>query len=80
MTSDAGLTDALIELEQRVATATHAMRSFDPDPENAFRGLYITDEHVDRMLAGRAGDLADPVPAPTGRLATLAQRFDHGLG
>ncbi len=39
-------------IETRVrALVTHRRRD-DPSPEDPFRGLYLSDEHVDRLLAG----------------------------
>ncbi|MGW1185911.1 ATP-binding protein [Streptomyces drozdowiczii] len=37
-------------VEQRVRRAVDARRHTDPDPEDAFRGLYLTDENIARLL------------------------------
>ena len=44
MHPDDGVLVALRGLEVRVAEATERMRAGDPDPTNAFRGLYLTDD------------------------------------
>jgi ATPase family associated with various cellular activities (AAA) len=36
----------------RVRRAVEARRNVDPDPDDRFRGLYITDAHVDALLDG----------------------------
>ena len=43
-------------LEQRVRATVTRRRSNDPDADDPYRGLYISDEHVDRLF--------DPTPAP----------------
>ncbi|EIV92973.1 hypothetical protein FraQA3DRAFT_2646, partial [Frankia sp. QA3] len=40
----------LAAVEQRVRAAVAARRATDPDPDDAFRGLYLSDEHVDTLL------------------------------
>lgn len=47
---DAGILARLRSLEDRVAIATRSFRVSDPNPEDPYRGLYITDEHIDRLL------------------------------
>lgn len=37
-------------VEQRVRRAVEARQRTDPDPEDAFRGLYLTDENIVRLL------------------------------
>jgi ATPase family associated with various cellular activities (AAA) len=37
-------------VEARVAAAVAERRRTDPAPDDAFRGLYLADEHVDRLL------------------------------
>lgn len=39
-------------VEERVRSAVDRRRATDENPDDAFRGLYISDEHVDRLLAG----------------------------
>ncbi|MGW2474179.1 ATP-binding protein [Streptomyces sp. NPDC001665] len=39
-----------IAVEQRVRRAVEARQRTDPDPEDAFRGLYLTDENIARLL------------------------------
>jgi hypothetical protein len=49
-TLDADLVTRLQRLEGRVRVAAGRMREIDVDPDLAFRGLYITDEQVDRLI------------------------------
>jgi winged helix domain-containing protein/ATPase family protein associated with various cellular activities (AAA) len=44
-------------LEARVRGAVERRRSADPDPEDRFRGLYISDDQVDALLVGPSGPL-----------------------
>jgi hypothetical protein len=44
------LLDRVVLVEERVRRAVAARRQTDPDPDDAFRGLYLTDEAVDRLL------------------------------
>jgi hypothetical protein len=54
-------------VEARVRAAVDVRREIDPDPDDRFRGLYITDAHVDSLLAGSPA-------APT--LPTAEERAD----
>jgi hypothetical protein len=56
----------LARLEARVRAAVERRRAVDPDPEDRFRGLYISDDQVDRLL------LADGHPGAEIRAAVLA--------
>ncbi len=38
-------------LEGRVRTLVEYRRRFDADPDDRFRGLYVSDEHVDQLLS-----------------------------
>ncbi|TWF95522.1 ATP-binding protein [Saccharopolyspora dendranthemae] len=65
-------------VEQRVRSAVAARRATDPQPDDPHRGLYLTPDHVERILATPAkswsGDglnSADPGP----RLRRLAEDF-----
>jgi hypothetical protein len=60
-------------LEQRFAALVAHRRSDDPAPDDPFRGLYLTDDGVDRLLAGGTG--AAP-PADPGRRATVERAAD----
>ncbi|MFF9144771.1 AAA family ATPase [Streptomyces sp. NPDC014861] len=65
-------------MELRVRRAVEARRAVDPDPDDAFRGLYLTEEAVERLLdAPRPFPRADPLPPPPAgsRLGTLAADF-----
>ncbi len=83
MTPD--LAGRLVALHARVADAVARRRAGDPDPDDRFRGLYIADGEVDRLLAGPArmvesqprDSAADVTPYSdvTSRLAQLASTF-----
>ncbi|MER7519950.1 AAA family ATPase [Streptomyces sp. NPDC126499] len=65
-------------MELRVRRAVEARRAVDPDPDDAFRGLYLTEEAVERLLdAPRAFPPPEPVAraAPDSRLWSLAEGF-----
>jgi winged helix domain-containing protein/ATPase family protein associated with various cellular activities (AAA) len=49
-------------VEERVRAAVERRRAADEDPDDAFRGLYISEEHVDRLL-GEAQHAGNPVGA-----------------
>ncbi|MEV1067059.1 ATP-binding protein [Streptomyces sp. NPDC050263] len=42
--------DRVVLVEERVRRAVAARRQTDPNPDDAFRGLYLTDDAVDRLL------------------------------
>ncbi len=81
-------------LEARVRTAVSARREVDPNPDDAFKGLYVSDEDVERLLAGgwptRPGDPPEILAARArieeafangasgSRLSRLAERFSLG--
>ncbi len=46
----ADLIGRLAVIEERVRAAVAARRAVDPEPDDAFRGLYLSDEHADRLL------------------------------
>ncbi len=48
-------------MEARVRAAVERRRSVDPDPNDRFRGLYISDSQVDDLLQGRVRLVPDPV-------------------
>ncbi|MFI7361532.1 ATP-binding protein [Streptomyces sp. NPDC050149] len=72
-----------VGVEQRIRHAVEARRCTDPDPEDAFRGLYLTDENIARLLdvEGARGFPepmgTDAAPAADGesRLAALEAGF-----
>ncbi|MEU9565543.1 ATP-binding protein [Streptomyces sp. NPDC048161] len=39
-----------VAVEQRIRRAVEARQLTDPDPDDAFRGLYLTDENIARLL------------------------------
>ncbi|MGW9117557.1 ATP-binding protein [Streptomyces sp. NPDC055663] len=71
-----------VAVEQRIRRAVEARQLTDPDPDDAFRGLYLTDENIARLLdEGEARAFPYPVPdpveapaEPTG-LTSLAAEF-----
>ncbi|MGW3950397.1 ATP-binding protein [Streptomyces sp. NPDC004752] len=72
------LLDRAVLIEQRVRRAVHARQLTDPAPDDAFRGLYLSDETVHRLLD--AGPRTFAVTAPdstdTGFLAEVESRAD----
>jgi len=52
----------LAALEARIQRVVERRRDSDPDPDDRFRGLYITDDHVDALLGanGQNGNAAGP--------------------
>ena len=83
-------------LEAGVRAAVTARRQADPKPDDAFRGLYLSDRYIDALLdrrptgpAGRTDPLADLVEAAADeaeaaghhvRLRGLAQKFGLSAG
>ncbi|MFD5788497.1 ATP-binding protein [Streptomyces sp. NPDC127037] len=68
-------------VEQRIRRAVEARQHTDPDPDDAFRGLYLTDENIARLLneEGARGfpdrvEEAGVAVAPS-RLSALATDF-----
>ncbi|WP_329562271.1 ATP-binding protein [Kitasatospora sp. NBC_01266] len=76
------LWDRLGRLEQRVSAAVRARRAEDPDPDDPYRGQYLTPAAAERILAaaapdGRAGaQLGEPpAPPPGSRTERLIDTF-----
>ncbi|WP_027344154.1 ATP-binding protein [Hamadaea tsunoensis] len=72
------LQNRLAAVEAAVTLAVAARRAGDPQPDDAFRGLYLSDEHVDVALRGPvdpigavrpAGPVGPTDDSPPGRLA-----------
>ncbi|MGZ0204882.1 ATP-binding protein, partial [Streptomyces sp. RM1] len=66
-------------VEERVRHAVAARRAVDPDPDDPYRGQYLTPEAVERILAGQGGlglpgHEPPPLP-PASALGMLAARF-----
>jgi Winged helix domain, variant/ATPase family associated with various cellular activities (AAA) len=66
-------------LEMRVRTAIHARRANDSNPDDRFRGLYISDEEIDALLTASrpqstASDAADSILARVEGEADAAER------
>ncbi|MGW3996449.1 ATP-binding protein [Amycolatopsis sp. NPDC004772] len=69
------LFERLARLEQRIRDAVDSRRAADPNPDDPFRGLYLSNETIDALLEG----LREPFTpftdsAPDGRLRPLADR------
>jgi Winged helix domain, variant/ATPase family associated with various cellular activities (AAA) len=68
-------------VEARVRAAVDRRRADDSDPDDRFRGLYISDAQVDGLFGGSAGPLV-PEPAAAAiadRLATIEREADERL-
>ncbi|KQM82332.1 ATP-binding protein [Agromyces sp. Leaf222] len=77
MGQDPGLAHLLGRLgaiEDRIRRLVAARRAVDPQPDDPFRGLYLSDELIDRMLEGAPGvpDWSDA----SARLAACEQAAD----
>ncbi|MEO5834002.1 MAG: ATP-binding protein, partial [Nakamurella sp.] len=72
-------------VEDRIRALVQQRRHDDPAPDDPFRGLYVTEDDVDRLLTHRQALLSDASrnaravgatsesrPAPRGRLGDLA--------
>jgi hypothetical protein len=67
---------ALSHVELQVRHAVAARRTGDPVPDDPYRGLYLTPEAVDRILAaGPAGVTGNEPPEPGPVLGELAENF-----
>ncbi|MFE6102229.1 ATP-binding protein [Streptomyces laurentii] len=65
-------------MELRVRRAVEARREVDPDPDDVFRGLYLTEEAVERLLEEhRSFPRVHPLAAAAAdsRLGSLAREF-----
>ncbi|MFG3340756.1 ATP-binding protein [Glycomyces sp. NPDC048151] len=62
-------------VERRLRRAVAERRAADPNPDDQFRGLYLSDEAVDALLETRREPFAPPEDAGpvSGRLAALAE-------
>ncbi|MER6106075.1 AAA family ATPase [Streptomyces sp. NPDC001832] len=77
------LWERLRHVEERVRRAVAARRAADPEPDDPYRGQYLTPEAVERVLESR--DAFAPVPAhgsgpvpdspPGSRIGQLAENF-----
>ncbi|GAA1948938.1 ATP-binding protein [Amycolatopsis minnesotensis] len=72
------LAQRLSTVEARVRRAVDAMRAGDPNPDDPYRGLYLTPETIDALLTGPARqalpDEAGPAPE-VAALTALAKAF-----
>jgi hypothetical protein len=63
----------LAVVEARVRSAVARRRSADPHPDDPFRGLYLSEGQIDRLLAG-APFLAAPIPPEARSFALELER------
>jgi hypothetical protein len=71
----AHLLGRLAVVEERVRRAVAGRRELDPQPDDPFRGLYLSDEAVERVLAGRLAP-AEPDPVADAHLAAVEAAAD----
>ncbi|KND35371.1 ATP-binding protein [Streptomyces acidiscabies] len=76
---DAELWDRLRLVEERVRGAVAARKAGDPDPDDPYRGQYLTPDAVERILEGAGGLGVPPYeawePGDSSVLGVLARRF-----
>ena len=77
---DQDLADRLNQLHRHVAEAVKRFRDADLQPDDPFRGMYVSDAKADQLLEqmGQPNVIVESVgelPAGQTRLAVLAQRF-----
>jgi AAA+ superfamily predicted ATPase len=63
-------------VEARVRVAVDHRRASDPDPGDRFRGLYISEAHVDQLLAGPIHLEQAPAPELAAAVARVEARAD----
>ncbi|MGH3797720.1 MAG: ATP-binding protein [Pseudonocardiaceae bacterium] len=71
----AHLLGRLAVVEERVRRAVAVRRELDPQPDDPFRGLYLSDEAVERVLAGRL-TAAEPDPVADAHLSAAEAAAD----
>ncbi|MGH2769839.1 MAG: ATP-binding protein, partial [Actinomycetota bacterium] len=54
----------LAVVEARVSAAVARRRAGDPDPDDRFRGLYISDSYIDHLLSGASSSPGSQPPNP----------------
>ncbi|MGW2395771.1 ATP-binding protein [Kitasatospora sp. NPDC001664] len=77
--SDAHLAERVALVEQRIRRAVAARRAVDPTPDDPFRGLYLADEAVQRLLDRPVSAVPGPDTVDEGRLAE-AERLAEVTG
>ncbi|HEX2299040.1 MAG TPA: ATP-binding protein, partial [Pseudonocardiaceae bacterium] len=71
----AHLLGRLAVVEERVRRAVATRRDLDPQPDDPFRGLYLSEEAVERLLAERL-TAAEPDPIANAHLAAAEAAAD----
>ena len=67
----------LAVVESRVRATVAARRTGDPTPDDPFRGLYLNDQHVDRLLTpGAVAAVPPPDASAVAALSTVEQAAD----
>lgn len=75
------LLDRAVRVEQRVRRAVAARRLTDPHPDDAFKGLYLTEETITRLLdVGRVFPAPEDNAPPVGADSTLLPDRPTRLG
>lgn len=82
-----GVVERLRDIAAAVEAAVEARRAVDPAPDDPFRGLYLGDDEIDRLLAAAEPSLVPPGTTLTtwsgvdesDRLGATAQRFSLDL-
>jgi hypothetical protein len=77
--SSAYLRLRLAALEAGVRAAVDRRRAVDPDPDDRFRGLYISDAEVERLLAASADGDGTPVGGAPDQLAEIEAWADRAV-
>jgi len=77
--SRAQLFGRLAIIEAAVRASVGYRRIDDPQPDDPFRGLYVSDEHVDRLLEGPSGPSERKAQGPSGPSEREAQGAAAGV-
>lgn len=74
------LRDRLSIIEERVRAAVARRRDSDPDLDDRFRGLYLSDRQIDKLLAEGGRHPESPDEATSHRLIQLEAEADRAEG
>ncbi|WP_273652785.1 ATP-binding protein [Cellulomonas fimi] len=78
--STAHVLGRLAAVEERVRALVARRRVGDPQPDDPFRGLYLNDETVDRLLAGHGTEMLSPAVDDRTRAAERAADAAEAAG